>query len=94
MLYFPLHVPFWGEWMVSQGHNGKYTHKGDWGKAFDFVLLDEENKSYRSRGLLCENYYCFNKPVLAPADGIVEAIVDEFDDNEIGKVNVVNNWGN
>ena len=94
LLYFPLHVPFWGEWMVSQGHNGKYTHKGDWGKAFDFVLLDEENKSYRSRGLLCENYYCFNKPVLAPADGIVEAIVDEFDDNEIGKVNVVNNWGN
>ena len=94
LLYYPLHVPFWGEWMVSQGHDGKYTHKGDWGKAFDFVLLDEENKSYRSRGLLCENYYCFNKPVLAPADGIVEAIVDEFDDNDIGKVNVINNWGN
>jgi hypothetical protein len=94
LLYFPLHLPFWGEWMVSQGHNGKYTHKGDWGKAFDFVLLDEENKSYRSRGLLCENYYCYNKPVLAPADGIVEVVIDEYDDNDIGKVNVVNNWGN
>ncbi len=94
LLYFPLHVPFWGEWMVSQGHDGKYTHKAEWGKAFDFVLLDEEKKSFRSRGLLCENYYCFNKPVLAPADGVVEAIVDQFDDNDIGKVNVVNNWGN
>ena len=36
--YFPLHLPFWGEWTVSQGYNGKYTHKGEWSKAIDLVI--------------------------------------------------------
>lgn len=93
-LYFPLYLPFWGEWTVSQAHDGKHTHLGDWGKAFDFMLFDNEDKSYNSDGLLCENYYCYNKPVLAPADGVVEAIIDNIDDNEIGKINTTNNWGN
>lgn len=92
--YFPLYLPFWGEWTVSQGHDGEHTHKGDWGKAFDFVLTDDESITYTSNGLLCDNYYCYNKPILAPADGIVEEIVDLIDDNEIGKVNTTNNWGN
>ena len=33
LLYYPLHLPFWGEWTVTQGHNGKHTHKGDWAKS-------------------------------------------------------------
>ena len=94
LLYFPLNLPFWGEWQVSQGHDGKYTHKGDWGKAFDFVISDDQSKTHRSNGLLCEDYYCYNKPVLAPADGIVEEIVDTIDENEIGKIDTSNNWGN
>ncbi len=93
-LYFPFYLPFWGEWTVTQGHDGSYTHKGDWGKAFDFMIKDDKLKTYTSKGLLCENYYCYNKPVLAPADGIVEEIIDNVADNEIGKVNTVNNWGN
>lgn len=94
LLYFPFHLPFWGEWVVSQGHEGKFTHKGDWSYAYDFMLLDEDMKTYTSTGKLCENYHCYNKPVLAPADGIVEEIVDHIDDNEIGKTDTVNNWGN
>lgn len=94
LVYLPLHLPFWGEWTISQGHNGKHTHKGDWGKAFDFMIQDDELKTYTSNGLLCEDYYCYNKPILAPADGVVEEIIDNIDDNEIGKVNTVNNWGN
>jgi hypothetical protein len=31
---------------------------------------------------------------LAPADGLVEEIIDNVDDNEIGKINTINNWGN
>jgi hypothetical protein len=62
--------------------------------AFDFILLDNQSKSYASNGLFCENYHCYNKPVLAPADGIVEEIIDNVDDNEIGKINTINNWGN
>jgi urea transporter len=94
LLYFPLHLPFWGEWTVTQGHDGEHTHKEGWGKAFDFALKDNESGTYDSDGLLCENYYCYDKPVIAPADGIVEEITDNIDDNEIGKVNTVNNWGN
>lgn len=94
LIYFPLYPPFWGDWIVSQGHDGKFTHKGDWSHAFDFMLLDEEMKTHNSSGLLCEHYYCYNKPVLAPADGIVEEIEDQVNDNEIGSSDTVNNWGN
>jgi urea transporter len=93
-LYFPLYLPFWGEWTVTQGHDGEHTHKGDWAKAFDFMILDDNLKTYSSNGFLCENYYCYNKPILAPADGIVEEIIDSVEDNEIGSVNTTNNWGN
>jgi len=93
-LYFPLYLPFWGEWSVTQGYDGEYTHKGDWGNALDFMIYGDKMKTHSSTGMLCENYYCYNKPVLAPADGIVEEIVDNIDDNEIGKVNTSSNWGN
>ncbi len=94
LLYYPLHLPFWGEWIVSQGYDGSFTHKGDWSKAYDFMLLDEEMKSYTSDGFLCDDYHCYNKPVLAPADGIVEEVTNQLEDNEIGKTDSVNNWGN
>lgn len=93
-LYFPIHLPFWGEWTVSQGHDGKYTHLGDWGKAFDFVIQDAAGKSFKGKGLKAEDYYSFNKPVVAAADGVIVKVIDNIEDNEIGSVNTVNNWGN
>ncbi len=93
-LYHPVQLPFWGEWTVTQGHDGAFTHKDEWGKAFDFMILDEEGKSYKSAGLTCEDYYCFGKPVTAPADGFIVDIVDHIEDNAVGEVNTTNNWGN
>jgi urea transporter len=87
-------LPFMGEWMVSQGYDGTVTHKGDWGKAIDFVILDQEMKTYRLPGNLPEHFYCYNKPVLSVADGIVEEIIDHINDNEIGGNNTQQNWGN
>jgi urea transporter/murein DD-endopeptidase MepM/ murein hydrolase activator NlpD len=92
--YFHLYLPVMGEWMLSQGHDGSMTHKGEWSKALDFVLLDDEMKTYQSPGNLPEHFYCYNKPVLAPADGIVQEIIDHVEDNEIGKNNTAQNWGN
>jgi urea transporter/murein DD-endopeptidase MepM/ murein hydrolase activator NlpD len=92
--YTHLYLPFMGEWMVSQGHNGSMTHKGEWSHALDFVLLDHEMKTYAEPGNLPEHFYCYNKPVLAPADGIVQEAVDHIDDNAIGKNNTAQNWGN
>jgi len=93
-LFFPFILPFWGTWKVTQGHNGSFTHQGDWRHALDFELVDEEGLTYADKGDYPEDYYAYNKPVIAPADGRVEEIVDEVDDNLIGKVDIENNWGN
>jgi urea transporter len=87
-------LPFMGEWMVSQGYEGSFTHKGDWSKAIDFVVLDHEMKNFKNPGSNLEHFYCYNKPVIAPADGVIEEIIDFIDDNNIGEKNVNQNWGN
>ena len=92
--YIHLSLPFLGEWMVSQGYDGNITHKGEWSKALDFVILDGEMKTYKNPGRQCEDFYCYGKPVLSPADGIVEEITDNVVDNEIGQNNTLQNWGN
>jgi urea transporter/murein DD-endopeptidase MepM/ murein hydrolase activator NlpD len=92
--YLRLQLPFLGQWMVSQGHNGSITHKGDWSKALDFIIVDSELKTYSGYPVAPENFYCYNKPVVAPAKGFVQEIVDFIDDNEIGKVDKQQNWGN
>jgi len=92
--YFPLLLPFWGEWTVSQGYAGKFTHKGEWENAVDFVLVDEMNSTHKGNSKLTGDFYCYNKPVIAPADGTIVEIIDHIDDNEPGKVNSTHNWGN
>jgi urea transporter/murein DD-endopeptidase MepM/ murein hydrolase activator NlpD len=93
-LFFPFALPFWGEWKVTQGHNGQYTHKGDWRHAWDFEVTDEEGHTWSGTGKNRENYYAYNKPVIAPADGYVEEIVDDVEENEIGESDLEHNWGN
>lgn len=88
-----IHLPFWGEWIVTQAHDGEHTHKQDWKHAWDFEMQDED-KQFRNEGNYPEDYYCFNQPVIAPADGTIQEIHDGVEDNIIGKVNLENNWGN
>ncbi|HEX2976187.1 MAG TPA: M23 family metallopeptidase, partial [Bacteroidales bacterium] len=40
------------------------------------------------------DYYIFNKPVVAPADGWIQEVVDHVEDNNPGEVNLEQNWGN
>ncbi len=87
-------LPFYGEWTVSQGHNGEFTHKGAWRHAWDFVIIDRNGKQFKGTGDLHEEYYCFGKAVLAPFDGTVIGAVNTIQDNSIGVVNTKNNWGN
>jgi len=92
--YYPISLPFFGEWNVSQGHNDTMTHKNEWGNAWDFVILDSEGKQFKNDGNELEDYYCYDKAVLAPAYGVVVEIVDGIADNEVGDVNLIQNWGN
>ncbi len=90
----PFKLPFWGEWVISQAHDGEHTHKGEWKHAWDFVINDDDGKQYKGKGEFVEDYYCYNKEVLAPADGVVEIVVNDVEDNIIGEVNLKENWGN
>jgi urea transporter/murein DD-endopeptidase MepM/ murein hydrolase activator NlpD len=89
-----IQLPFWGEWYVSQGYNGKITHLGEWGNALDFVIVDETSQTFQGSGTLREDFYCYNKPVIAPFDGYIYEIINNVEDNEISGVNTLDNWGN
>jgi urea transporter len=87
-------LPILGEWTVTQGHNGDHTHREDWRHAWDFEMADEEGALFTGSGEQLTDYYCYGKPVLAPADGIVQEIRDGIDDNKPGDMDLENNWGN
>lgn len=91
--YFPINLPFIGEWKVSQGYNGAYTHKGNWKQAWDFVIEDN-GQQYFGKGTKTDDYYCFGKPVISPANAIVISVENSVEDNEIGYDNKEKNWGN
>lgn len=89
-----LQLPFLGEWWVSQDYNGKQTHLGLWRYALDFVIVDDNNQTWSQSGTKLEDYHCYNKPILAPADGYVVNLQDKLPDNPIGSINMETNWGN
>ncbi|RZK62768.1 MAG: M23 family metallopeptidase, partial [Hymenobacter sp.] len=91
----PLALPFLGAWRCTQGYFGPGpTHQGAWGQALDFAITDAEGRTYQGAGQALSDYYCYNKPVLAPADGVVEEVVQHLAENLIGEVNLRQNWGN
>ena len=51
--------------------------------AYDFIIADEEGKSYSGVKEALHSYYCYGKDILAPADGIVVSIENNFPDCRI-----------
>lgn len=92
--YFPISLPFRGEWTISQAEDGELTHQGDWKYAWDFVITDKKDIQFTKTGDYSEDYHCYNKTIIAPANGTVVDIIDGIEDNVIGDVNLVQNWGN
>ena len=90
----PVSLPFYGKWTINQGFNGKYTHQDEWQHAWDFVIYDEAGKEYKGEGTQLSDFYCYEKSILAPADGTVIEIIDSVNDNSVGETNLKNNWGN
>ena len=87
-------LPVFGKWTVTQAHDGNVTHKNDWRHAWDFEIVDEQGEKYKDSGSRVKDYYCFEKPVLAPADGTVVEVSSTIPDNKIGDMNLKYNWGN
>jgi len=90
----PIKLPFYGKWHVSQAEDGKYTHQGLYRYAWDFDILGKNGAQFKNSGDFPEDYYCYDKPVIAPEDGVVEEIFDGVEDNVIGQMNLKENWGN
>ncbi len=89
-----IRLPFSGRWMVWQGMNGEWTHKGSWKYALDFVMVDEAGSTYKGEGRVLEDYYCYRKPVLSPVKGRVVKVINDVKDNPPGEVDREKNWGN
>lgn len=87
-------APVFGNWFITQAHDGEHTHRGEWKDAWDFVLIDEDQKQFKTEGKTVDDYYCFGKPVVAPEDGEVVQIENEIEDNLVGDSNLKQNWGN
>ena len=92
--WFHIKLPFMGEWYVTQGQHSGDTHKGEWGDAWDFVIVNSDLSQYENDGNSLKDYYCWGQNVVAPADGSVVVAEDGIDDNNIGEVNTFRNWGN
>ena len=89
-----LSLPFHGSWRVQQGFNGKLTHREDWRFGVDFVVADASGKFFDLSGSNLKDYFCFDLPVLAPAEGKIVFIRSDVPDNPAGKTNERDNWGN
>ncbi|QLK25902.1 M23 family metallopeptidase [Natrinema zhouii] len=75
-------LPFDGTWTVVNGsHDHDYSHSWlpvNQRYAYDFVITDADGRTSPERaGSDVDAYYCYDEPVVAPADGVV---VDVFDD--------------
>ena len=87
-------LPFSGRWTVYQGFDGKWTHKGAWKYAYDFLIEDDRGRTHQNQGDLIEDYFCYGKPILAPVSGTVVDASDCLKDNPPGEVDKNSNWGN
>lgn len=91
MTSFPL--PFSGEWHIAKDTTGHHRIKAGAAYAFDCVI-HKSKKAFRGtvksqkgfERLALEDFYAWNKPILAQADGVVMDAKDEFEDHAIGKL--------
>jgi len=91
-------LPFTNEWTVIWGGDTKelnYHVESEAQKnAFDIVITNEKNNSYKTDGKTNEDYYAFGKDLISPCDGEVVLAVDGIKDNVPGTLNPVYIPGN
>lgn len=80
-------LPFEDEWMVANGGVTRNTSHS-WEiqtqrYAYDFLVLDQNGKSYDHDGTNVEDYHCYGKTIISPADGTVIEIRTDCRDSKI-----------
>lgn len=86
-----------GIWLAGNGASNTSDHRRAViaidGRAFisqrfatDWVMVGKNGNSFHDTRARNENFWGFGQPVLAVADGVVTELVDEFPDNQPGKL--------
>ena len=91
-------LPFKGRWNVGWGgdnvdSNYHVQYKAQ-KNAFDFLIRDNEGKTYKINGRTNQDYYAFGKEIIAPCDAEVVLAVDGIEDNKPGELNPIYTPGN
>lgn len=79
-----LRFPLSGRWAASHDKTKHHQKKGYAVYALDLSKVDEDGKVYTGRGRKLEDYYTWDAPVYAVADGVVVDARDGFKDIKIG----------
>lgn len=90
-------LPFEGAWHVFWGGREieQNYHAIDAGQRFALDLLVlKDGRSHAGDPAVLENYHCWNRPILAPADAVVASAVDTLPDQKIGQTDPRNPAGN
>ncbi len=93
-----IQAPFDGEWHVpSAGRSSLVTHHwtplADQHYAVDF-FIERDGQTYDGDADDLASYFCWDEPLLAPADGTVVAAEDRYPDQPIGSQDGDNPAGN
>lgn len=93
-----LSLPFKGRWLVAWGGDTRELNQHHPVRnqrfAFDFLGADEQGKTRTGTGMRNEDYYCFGREILAPADGVVTEAIGGVRDNVPGSMNPFSALGN
>ena len=80
-------LPFSGKWtVVNGGVDKKLSHS--WSivtqrYAYDFLIVNDEGKSFDGNGKSIKNYFCYGENIVAPADGIVLKLCNKYKDSRV-----------
>ena len=85
-------LPFTGKWTVFNGGVDKEISHS-WGEysqryAYDFIILDDEGKSFAGDNTSVDSYFCYDKDVIAPADGQVVKVSKRHKDSRVNGTKV------
>jgi hypothetical protein len=80
-------LPFKGKWTVINGGIAK-TLSHSWEifsqrYAYDFVILNDDEKSFSGDCTKLENYYCYGKEIIAPANGVVVKVSNKHKNSRV-----------
>jgi len=93
-----LSLPFVGKWLVAWGGDTKELNQHHDARnqrfAFDFLGVDEKDKTRKGDAQINEDYFAFGREILAPAEGIVTDVIRGVRDNSPGSMNPYSALGN